>query len=137
MRKTFLDELVGVIDSVNSPGYGDPAYDLMKFLAKLPGAYLIDEKILPKHIAVKGIIIICSSSEFARLNDNEKERMKIKFEFRVDGDKYPKDAEVHRTGKFQYAGEWAEIVEMIVDNMSPGDKLMSLGIRKTNFFSYN
>jgi hypothetical protein len=137
MRKTFLDDLMIVIDSVKSPGYGDPAYDLRKFLAKLPGAHLVCEEILPKHIAVKGVIVLCSPDEFFCLSDKEKEAVKIQFEFYVDGDKYPKTAQVYQIGRFQRSGSWAEVIEMIVDNMSPGDKLMSLGIRDTNFFSYN
>ena len=137
MRETFLDDLSAVIDSVNSPGYGVPAYDLKQFISKLPGSHLVDEEILSSGIAVKGVILLCSSSEFARLNDEQKEKVKIQFEFRIDGDKYPSQAEVYQTGKFQYSGKWAEVIEMIVDKMSPGDKLMSLGIRETNFFSCN
>lgn len=137
MRKTFLDELVGVLDAITFPGYSDVIYETRVFLSHLPGVFLVEDEILPLGVAIKGVAIICQLEKYEKLSQQDKEKKKIYFEFIVNEDDSPKEATAIQLDRFHYIDNWSTIIETIIDRLSPGDKLMSLGFRETNFFSLN
>lgn len=137
MKKTFIDELVLVLDAIENPGFSDAMFETKRFLKSLPGVILVEDEILPIGIAIKGVAVLCSLEEFSKLSSTDKEKKKIQFQFTVNMDNSPNNAWAFQYEKFNCSGSWKKIVETIVDHLSPGDRLMSLGFRKINFFSQN
>ncbi len=137
MKKTFIDELVSVFDAIENPGFSDAVFETKRFLKSLPGVILVEDEILPIGIAIKGVAVLCSLEEFSKLRADEKEKKKIQFQFSVHFDNTPKNAWAFQYERFNCSGSWKKIVETIVDHLSPGDRLMSLGFREINFFSQN
>ncbi len=137
MKTFFIDDLVSVFDAIENPSFSQAVFETKRFLSLLPGVILVEDEILPIGTAIKGVAVLCDSKTFSQLSKEQKEEKKIYFQFGVHLDNTPKIAWAFQQGRFTCSGDWKKVVETIVDYLSPGDRLMSLGFRETNFFSQN
>jgi len=113
----------------------EPVVLVKDFLGTLPGAKILKDKELPQGTILEGFV--------------EEAGKKIRFRFEEVADQVKVTIEKNSpfeslnkatqwVAEHTFVGSWAEATEYLTDKLSPGDKLMSIGIEREEmrYFSY-
>lgn len=123
-RKTFIDYLQDLFSDI-ADAIAEPIILVFNFLDSLPGFNLVKEfEILPEGTLLKGFI-------------TREERSELEFEFKQGVRQ--EEVEVFIDNERLYAGPWAEATRVLVDTVSPGDRMMTINSPHSpwSLFSYN
>lgn len=124
-RKTFIDYLQELFADI-SDAVAEPVVLVCDFLDSLPGFNLVKEfEILPEGTLLKGWV-----------SDQQK-----KFEFEFQGKPSSEKVQVILNNQLLCSDSWAEATRELVDTLSPGDRMMTIGYPRTKgeikLFSYD
>ncbi len=121
-QKNFIDYLQELFTDI-SDAVAEPVFLVFNFLDSLPGFSLVSElEILPEGILIKG-----------RVADQRR-----KFEFEFHGEPKGEEVKVILNNQLLCSDSWAEATRELVDTVSPGDRMMTVGspFQSETLFSY-
>jgi hypothetical protein len=124
-KRTFIDYLQDLFTDI-ADAVAEPVILVFNFLNDLPKFSLIEEfEILPEGTLLKGFI-------------TKSQTEKMEFEFR--GEQRAENVELILNNQKLYFGPWDEATRTLVDTVSPGDRMMTIGSHRSkgdvDLFSY-